>query len=446
MNTRTLLLLSVLALLLTACEAAPSALASTPAGPPFPTMTLGRVVRGPLPPAAPPPAQGALANPATAIALANLPTPTPNLTTCPAPVDDVSVAQFVQGGTPRTSAEISDAIERSLSAGGTVGDLEQVLRNDWAVLEGGFVRGDLDLTGEGTPEVIVSLRAPDAGGLLLIYGCIDGRFSERYQGILSADGSARAPQILSAVDFTANGLPDLFFSAALCAADETCDSINQIVTWDGTRGRFNNLLGAGLASAVPLVPQDIDNDRISELVVRLTDDGSARTGPLRTGQIVYDWDGAQYVRSYTEYDPPRFRIQMVFDADAAFAQGRTRDAITLYDLAVSSPNLENWQNDDITVLPAYARFRLMLAYADLEDPRLIETHAQILQLYPDLATAPVYAEMAIRFWDALQTTSNLNSACAAALEVAGQRQEAVGLLNRYGSESPVYTPADLCPF
>ncbi len=434
-----------LPVLLAACAPVPAA--PTREAVLFPTMTPGRLVEGPLPPAAPPPAAAALANPATAIALSNLPTPTPNTTACPAPDAALSPDSFLQGGPPRTAAQISDAIGRFLSAGGTAEPLRAALQERWAALGGGFVRADLDLTGDGTPELIISYRAPDAGGSLLIFGCNDGRVVERYQSILSEDGRAAAPQILSAGDLNQSGRPDLLFSALVCADDgQDCQSITQLTAWDAARGRFLNLLGSGVLSPQPPSPLDIDADRVSELIVRLTDAGGPGTGPLRTGQIVYDWDGAQYVRSYTQYDPPRFRIQMVHDADAAFRAGRTRDATALYELAISSPALENWLNDDQTTLSAYARYRLLLAYADTEDPRLLQTHADILQRYPDLAAAPVYAEMAVRFWDALQASANLNTACAAVQQVIAARPEAVGLLNRYGSASPVAAAVDLCPY
>ncbi len=440
-------LITLVIVLASACASQQSTPPPVTAGVIFPTMTAGRLIQGPLPPAAPPPADGQLSNPATAIALANVPTATPNFAACPAPNASASLEGAVQGGAPRTPSAVSDAIGRYLSDGGNVGEIERVLRDSWAMLGEGFVRGDLDLTGEGIPEVVVSFNAPEIGGTLLIYVCADGRYTERYQSTMSAETSGTPPQILSAADLNFNQRPDLLFASQICDEDgDNCQQFTQLTSWDAGRGRFINLLGGGVTSDESPTPLDVDGDRISELVVRLTNDGDSTTGPLRTGQIVYDWDGASYVRSYTQYDPPRFRIQMVHDADQAFQQGRTRDAIALYDLAINSPTLENWLNDDVIVLPAYARYRMLLAYADMEAPELVDVHAQILQLYPDLATAPVYAELAIRFWDALQTSNNLHSACVAVLETLSLRPEGIGLMNRYGSSSEPYTAATICPY
>jgi hypothetical protein len=412
----------------------------------FPTMTAGRVIRGELPPPMLDPQGASLPNPATAVALANLPTGTPNSAACPAPNPNTSLEDAAQGGTPRTAQAINEAITRYLSDGGSVEGLTTVLSERWGMLDSGFARADLDLTGEGTPDILLSYRAPDIGGLLLIFACADGRYANRYQATMSEDASAAPPQLLSVADLNYDQRPDLLFSSQTCTGEESCLAFSQLATWDSGRGRFINLLGGGITGQNPPAPQDVDGDLISELIVQLTNDGDSQTGPLRTGAIVYDWDGANYVRSYTQYDPPRFRIQVIHDADAAFRDGSRRDAAALYAIAINDPALENWQNDDILTLPAYARYRLLLSLADLEDPQIVEIHAQILALTPDLAAAPVYSEMAIRFWDALQATNNLHSACLAVLEVVNARPEATALLNRYGTSNHTYTAAELCPY
>ncbi|MCC6802943.1 MAG: hypothetical protein IT319_08665 [Anaerolineae bacterium] len=54
--------------------------------------------------------------------------------------------------------------------------------------------------------------------------------------------------------------------------------------------------------------------------------------------------------------------------------------------------------------------------------------------------------MALDFWTAVQVTNNLHSACLRVQEVVLARPDALDLLNRYGSRSPTYAAADLCPF
>ena len=114
-----------------------------------------------------------------------------------------------------------------------------------------------------------------------------------------------------------NGIPELLFASQDCTA--ACVYHTQMVTWNPERGRFINLLGGAITSdQVPTV-QDIDNDQVSELIIRFDNSGDAQTGPLRTGYTVYDWNGIGYVQSVTQLNPPRFRIQVIQEADAAFA-------------------------------------------------------------------------------------------------------------------------------
>jgi hypothetical protein len=426
------LVLPILLLIFAACQsAAPTSTAPTSVV--FPTMTPGRVVEAPLSPALAVPLNG-LSNPATAIALANRPTPTPNYRACPSPSDSATM----DAAAPGSARLIADAITRFFSNGGTVARLESTMRDEWNIL--GSIRADVDLTGEGTPEILIAFTAPDEGGVLLIMGCLDGRYLTRYQAAL---GGA-TPDILNVADLNYNGVPDVLFASKDCTA--ACVYHTQLVTWNPERGRFINLLGGAITSdQVPTI-QDIDSDQVSELIVRFDDAGNSQTGPMRTGYTVYDWNGTGYVQSVTQLNPPRFRIQMIQAADSAFAAQNMDEAISLYTLAINSASLENWYNDDAETLKAYALYRLLLAYAFTENDSRVQTQQVIQQTYPDLAAAPPYAQMALDFWNAQQITNNLHSACQKVQEDTLSRPEALSLLNRYGSRSPTYTANDLCPF
>ena len=427
---------------LAACQSAPPPVQE--AGPVFPTMTAGVLLSGDL---GPPPDRSELQDsPATVIAEANRPTPTPNLAACPLGDPSVTLA----AAAPGSAQAVAEAISVYLSAGGSLNGLESGLRDRWGMINaseaGGFVRSDLDLTGEGTPEVLVSLITPDAGGALLIFSCVDRQILTRYAGLPDDGLRGEPPRLLNSSDLNADGLPDLVFTSRACDEDDNCHYRTQIVTYDRLRGRFRNLLEGALSSDELPRLEDVDADRVTELIRPLTDDGDAASGPLRTGEAIYDWNGAIYVRSFTNEDPPRFWVQVVHEADAAFAAGDYANAALLYQQAASDTALENWQNDDSAILPAYALYRLLLLDSFTDDPRLIETQGRLLNAYPDLATAPVYAEMAMRYWATLQATDNLRSACDDVRAIMAARPEAVSLLNRYGSRSPTYTAALLCPF
>ncbi len=432
---------AALLILLAACQPAPVAVLD--AGPAFPTVTPGRLLVGDL---GPPLNLGAQANPATVIAEANPPTPTPNFGQCPLANPTLALDPLA----PSSAQAVADAISAWLSAGGSLEGLEAGLRDRWGLTNageaGGFVRADLDLTGEGSPEIIVSLITPDAGGALLIFACEDGRILTRYAGLPDDGLRGEPPRLLNTSDLNADGRPDLVFASRACDEDDTCRFRTQLATYDLLRGRFRNLLeGAIRSDELPRL-EDVDADRVLELIVPMTDDGDSERGPVRTGEIIYDWNGLTYVRSFTTLDPPRFRVQVVHEADAAFAAGDYATAGLLYDQALNDRALENWWNDDSATLPAYALYRLLLLYSFTGDDRLAELQSRLLQSYPDLVAAPIYAELAVRYWSIYQATNNLRSACAEVRSIMAARPEATDLLNRYGSRSPAYTVASICPF
>ena len=400
-------------------------------------MTPGKTIRGILPTVVGLPLDGrSLANPATALALASQPTATPDYSACP-PVGGSPLSEK-----PASGHDMTQEITRFLSDGGTVPALELGLRNDWDVLgDTGFIRNDLDLTGEGTPEVIVSYNAPDDGGRLLILGCANGEYVSRYQAITGGS----VPQIVQIGDMNFDQKVDVMFASELC--DEDCNYQTQLIEWSAERGRFISLLDSAIVNdSVPTL-SDVDNDRVTEIVVRMSNPGDASTGPLRTGVNIYDWNGTAYVLSIIQLDPPRFLIQVLQQADKAFEQLNTDEAISLYELSVRSNNsLRFWYDDEPTILNSYGLYRLLLAYAYVEDERRLDTYQTIVQTFPDPATAPVYVSMSAAFWDALQVTNNLHSACVDVQNIIQARPEALALLNRYGSRSPTYTAQDLCPF
>lgn len=426
-----LLLICCLLLVLSACRADSGTF--TPTVPLFPTVTAGRVVRASIPPAANPGGS----NPATALAAISRPTVTPNLRSCPAPNEALALPA------ERPPAALLDStLIQFLDDGGTLVAVETTLRA-WGMIGDDFggTRGDLDLTGEGTPEILLRFAA-DGEGVLLIAGCLEGRVIDRYRAALTE----RAPEIISAVDANVSGLPDLLFAAQTCDDDGVCAFRAQMATWQPERGRFVNLISDVWQNDAPPTLEDIEGDRVGEVIARFSSPGDATTGPLRTGFTVWDWDGQSYLRSITQLDPPRFRIQVIHEADAAFAAEAYDQAIPLYQMAADDAALENWLPDDNVILKTYALYRLLLAYSYQDDPRRVAVQGRLLSEYPDAAAAPPYVQMGLEFWDGLQVTNNLRAGCGEAFEVVNARLEAVGLLNRYGDRAPVYDALTLCPF
>jgi hypothetical protein len=422
-----------------ACQTTP-AVTPRPTVVPFPTMTVGRTIRGELPVVDALPLDGAndLSNPATVIALANQPTVTPNYTACPAVVNSTLADK------PSTARGLVDEISRYLSAGGRIDELERGLGNDWQILgDTGFVRADLDVTGEGIAEIILSYTATDDTGTLLIFGCVDGRYVPLYQALAS---SPNPPALLQAVDMNFDQLPDILFTNQFCDEDAKCTFQTQLIAWRPYQGRFLSLLANTITTDTLPEARDIDSDQVAEIVVRLRNPGDIASGPLRTGVNIYDWNGAVYTLSIVQLDPPRFTIQIIHEADRAFAQQDMAKAIPLYELALADTSLEDWYGDDGEILPSYILYRLLLAYAFVEDGRALDVHQQMIDAYPDPTFRPVFAQMTDVFWNALQVTNNLHSGCVEVGQIIRDRPDTLDLLNRYGDQSPTYSETALCPF
>jgi len=442
---RKILFYLTLPILMIACQ--PTApLQSAPSAIPFPTMTVGRAFSGDLPSNISLVDDNQLANPATVAANVARPSPTPNLRACPSQSGGLTLAVL-----PDTPSAANDAIANFLTLGGTLVDLEDQMLNDWDALgEDGFIRSDTDMTGEGTPEIIVSYTGPGDVGVLGIFSCGNGQYTPRYQIV----NEGNTPPLLTWLgDINRNGLNDLVYSMYQCDEDETCEYITQIVTWERDRGRFINLVDGTMASFDLPTLNDIDNDDVAELVLVLNTRGTSATGPLRTGVNIYDWNGSVYVLSIIQLDPPQYRVQLIHEADRLFGRLLSREAAALYRQALEEEtDLRYWFNSGPDTLIPYGLYRTILAdtyNADFENRQLIIDRLQAA--YPidantNPARLPVYVEMAYAFLAGWDATNNLSNACQLVQSVIDSRPEAIELLNRYGSRSPQYTANDLCPF
>ncbi|GAB4521322.1 MAG: hypothetical protein OHK0046_32560 [Anaerolineae bacterium] len=427
-------------LLLAACQsnsAAPPRITIIP----FPTVTPGVEVRGVLSTPDRAILEG-LANPATVAALAAQPSPTPDLRACPTENPDLQLTAAL----PRTGEQMRTVLVDFLSEGGTVAALEDTLRNAWDVLgESGEVRDDLDLTGEGAPEIVLSYSAPE-GGTLVILGCEAGRFMSRYESLSDA---LDAPVALLFGDMNRDQRPDVLFTSTACDENADCQLRTQLVTWRADRGRFVSLLNASILSENAPEVTDIDNDQVNEIIIRQANRGTEATGPLRTGVNIYDWNGEVYVLSIVQPDPVRYRVQLIHEADRYFAEQNMTQAQLLYQEALTDAELRDWLDEEEPILRSYIYYRLMLLTAFLDDggELLPEVYNSILEAFPDPTTAPIYVDLSRVFLEAYQSNSgDLSAACSAMQNVIAAQPAAVDLLNRYGSRSPTYTPRDLCPF
>ncbi|MEQ8672135.1 MAG: hypothetical protein RLP44_21025 [Aggregatilineales bacterium] len=432
--TLTLLIISALSAACTSGDDVPR----EPTVVPFPTVTAGVSISGNV--SAFNPNIGV--NPATAIAIANQPTPTPDLLVCPPLSGEVALRDVDDD-----NASIVDEITRFLSAGGSPVALEDALRDQWEILgEDGFIRADIDLTGEGQPEIIVAYTAPDEGGVLLILGCVNRRYEARFT---ANSDTFDPPTVIFLSDMNNDGRSDVLFTTRRCdsAVSEVCEFQTNLTAWQPTAFRFVSLLGTVIVSGNPPEVVDFDNDSVQEFFVRIDNRGDEITGPLRTGTNIYDWNGSGYVLSIVQVDPPLYRIQVVQEADNSMVEGFTPTAINLYQSALTDDSLRNWYDDETPILDTYIYYRVLIAQAapDIENGNFIGVYQSITETFNDPELVTPYLVMAQIFFDSYQVAQDASAACAEVVNYVLNNPEALELLNRYGTNNPTYTARQLCP-
>ncbi|MGJ3240219.1 MAG: hypothetical protein ACFE0Q_16040 [Anaerolineae bacterium] len=438
-----MLLLIIVLFAMTACQPV------SPAGPatdiPFPTMTVGQRVSGALstPNVRSGLLPGQVSNPQDS-ALINRTTPTPDSSRCPFASEDATLDAF-----PDTRIEAINQITQFLNDGGQAEALQRAILSEWDTFgEAGFFE-TIDLTGEGTPEIIIGYTAPGDVGTMLVFGCQAGQYVQLYEN--NSDG-IDPPALLSNDDLNNSSPVELVIVRRVCVDPQACELQTQIVSWSYQLGRFVSLLADTVRTIDPPELRDIDNDLVDELVINLNSNGTTATGPLRQGTIIYDWDGELYVRSIIQLREPSYRIQVIHEGDRLFSLQRVSEAIQAYNNALTDDDLRYWFNDGPVNTLTYAQYRLILAYGFLGDSAgIITTLDTINSSYPleeeqTLANLPVYAHMANAFVQTLSEVGDLHEACLAVQEIISERDEALGFINRYGNRNPTYSALDLCPY
>lgn len=410
---------------------------------PFPTPTVGYVLQGVMP------TPNALAPdviaPATVVALANRGTPTPARDACP---PQSSLAQLQD--LPRGSNAIANEITRFLSAGGSVERLQTALRDRWRILpQDGFVRDDIDITSEGTPDIMLGLSIED-GGFFLALGCQDRAYRVLHQVVFQ---QTNTPQLLFADDMNVARAPEIAVTGRFCQNNDRnlCQYQTYILTWDNDLGRMVNLLNTPLLTDQLPEIVDVDNDLVDEILIKLDYIGDINTGPLRTGRQIYDWNGTLYVLSIMELDPPRYQIQVIQEADRNFLANRMGSAIELYQLAYIDEELRIWLRNEKPILQGYILYRLMLAWASQGNTG--EAAIVFERLRTDFGTATEgladtapFAVLGQAFWEAYALNNSLSDGCEAVLQAMANVPLALTWMNRYGARNLKYVARDMCPF
>ncbi len=377
---------------------------------------------------------------------------------CPAPGNPqppIKPAQF---------SDYPQAIGLYLSAGGATTTLESTLRS-WGAIQGpqGVVQADTDLTGDGVPEIIITLLDPAAyksgalsPGALLIYGCAQGG----YRLLFSTPYSAQTmlPELKRVGNMNGGGLAQVVYAQQICGnlsqAGQTtssggCTQTMQMLNWDSAIGAFTPLNDTPIdATNARIKIADVDGDGILEISLRFEPTPDPSAGPPRPYTAIWDWNGQNYVKALVQYDAPIYRIHAIYDADSAFEQGDFSGALKLYDRARDDQYLQPWLDpNEPSYLRAYAAFRKLLIYAALRQSHAVATQLTAIQTEnPPGSPAQGWSDLAAAFVDAYQKTRGLHKICSATIDFLNSRSDILATINAYGYNNHVYTAPEICPF
>jgi hypothetical protein len=320
-----------------------------------------------------------------------------------------------------------------------------------------------DLDGDGEDEYVVRIARegqPEDGalegwlaGTIAIFDRDIGTYGVVFS-LADVDAPASVdflqPVIYAVDDLNGDGRHEVLLTTSTCGA-HTCNLAVYLLGYEG--GEYIILLrpSAQEPEGVVVVPvtddqlrvEDLDGDGIDELLLREGLIGSVGAGPQREAVRNYRWDGRRYTLANVEFAPSDLRYFKVRDADDALTGGDAEAAAALYREAVESAGLQDVDFGDPAELIAYARFRIGLTEAILEDKA-----AALAALDAAVAADPValHSELATRFRQGYTKVGHVSAGCAAARDFVRANREAFAQLWDYGYANPEFDPDFLCPF
>jgi len=349
-----------------------------------------------------------------------------------------------------------------LNRGGSLASLAAHLKS------AGFTsgRGDpiltLDLNGDSRLDLVIAVlepvgpraarRGPAAAlrpalqsatrGSLIVLLC---QLEQYVAGaIISAEPTDGLPVLHAGRELTDDSSGDLLLGWETCGA-HTCFQRFEVLS----------LLHAQLRR-LPLDPSDdlpypeVNHAAGGTVEITATGIGSVGAGPFRRLTRSWDWDPAgQVFRLVSEQvEPPRYRIHVALDADAAALAGDLRQALNLYHRVALDGSLLDWVDPatEQANLIGYAMFRVVLTYLQMNDEGDAQKAYGILQnQYPSGAVGHAYARMAQVLWEAYGATGELAQGCQAARAFAEVHADEVVTPLYFGYANRTLAPADLCP-
>ncbi|HET9914069.1 MAG TPA: hypothetical protein VFQ13_19405, partial [Anaerolineales bacterium] len=330
----------------------------------------------------------------------------------------------------------------------------------------------IDLTGDGVNELTYK------GYVTFdILGCKDGK----YQSLFNFVGDWEA-RLEDTPDLNKNGIPELI----LYDITHYGSALFYIFEWNGMEFRSRIDMGEedwDLSSS-PGEIMDANGDALKEIVVVYDVNkfcgglGNPCDGtPARKQTTTLAWNGRNYVVRAQDSDAPQYRFQAIQDGDLQARYGYYSEALSFYQATIFDDRLEWWSPEreeyerrtywaqydptptvyptailDSTEYPrlaTYAYYRIMLLHiVQGHESDAGTVYKTLQQKFGNDPYGHPYVEMATAFWNAYQSTHKMYDGCAAGIQYASEHPEILIPLGSdyHGWQSPIYVPADVCPF
>jgi hypothetical protein len=294
----------------------------------------------------------------------------------------------------------------------------------------------------GENALLLSLWQLSEGGSVLVLLCRGDSYVPSIPPSLEEAGAV--PALHADAELTGDSSADLLMGWRTCGA-HTCFERFEVLSATGAQVTRHAL---DPSADLPYPEATIGAD--GSLAVTATEIGSIGAGPYRRFTRTWVWDPANraFRLDFEEFEPPRYRIHVLLDADAAARLGDLQEALDLYHRVVLDDSLLDWVDPTIerANLTGYSMFRVVLTYLRMNDAGDAQKAYGILQnQYPDEAVGQAYAAMGQAFWDVYTATNDLEQGCRAARDFAESSADEVLTPLYFGYANPVYTPADVCP-
>ena len=330
-----------------------------------------------------------------------------------------------------------------------------------------------DITGDSVSELI--FEDFSVTQRIHIFYC-EGRKYKIYPSEETEVHQQGTDNIYSIEDMNLNGLPEIVI-VDIGGCSGACFGAT-IYEWNGEEFMDRSPY-AGTTGFDSFQMKDFDHNGTKEFILR----GDrpcigcfAFETPWRYKTTVYIWNGQTYAPLPEKFDPPVYRYQAIEDADRLVMEGKFAEALPLYQDAIFSDKLEWWSHErweyELNVsqysyssikptfpplpapddseyprLAAYAYYRIMLLHVvkgyESDAGTVYKT---LQQKFSNDQYGYPYAEMATSFWNEYQSSHDLTSACAKAIQYTVEHPDLLTPLGGPSQQDYNYKSEDVCPF